>query len=137
MAVVGGRTLLTSDSDLGQMSTKTERACARIRVRHHHFEEYWALMGTGRRFVGLYCHMPLPIPALIRDRPTHFGTRSKLGPLQAISILLWQSCTAIRRRTKLCSCRSRLGEVTGTSSLRSSGRRRCEAIKGLGCHNEA
>lgn len=61
------------------------------------FRECSALIGTGRHFVGLYCHMPLPILLLIRaaitgtntyietravlqGRPTHFGTRSKARP---------------------------------------------------------
>lgn len=75
------------------------RMCVCVCVIGQVFEECSALIGTGRHFVGLYCHMPLPILLLIRtaitgthtllqSRPTHFGTCSKLRPLHVISILL-------------------------------------------------
>lgn len=82
--------LFTSNSDLGQMSTEMERVRAHryVCVISQVFGECSALIGTGRHFVGLYCRMPLPILLLIRVRPTHFGTRSKPGPLEVISILL-------------------------------------------------
>lgn len=69
------------------------------------FGECSALIGTGRHFVGLYCHMPLPILLLIRAAITGTNTYTqhtqpceadphtlahaqKLGPLHAISIPL-------------------------------------------------
>lgn len=47
-----------------------------------------ALTGTGRRFVGPYCHTPPPIVLLIRGRTAHAGTASKLRPVEVISIPL-------------------------------------------------
>lgn len=60
---------LYCSSDLGQMSSKMERACIFMCVCVSPaglFGERSALIGTGRQFVELYCHMPLPIQLLIR-----------------------------------------------------------------------
>lgn len=79
--------------------------------------------------------MPLPILPLIRLRPTHFGWRSKLGPLQVISILSLclaqrlggaQSCALVKaHRCSSGCCQCRQCWIW------------CKAIKGLGCHNLA
>lgn len=129
------------------------------------FGECLALIGTGRHFVGLYCHMPLPILLLIRaaitgtntyiqthavlqGRPTHFGTRSKAQPF----------CMRLAsHRVVLCSDQTEHGVVLLSRPIggsdgyiiapllfRSSGcchLRQCQiwcrAIKGLGCRNWA
>lgn len=96
------------------------------------FRECSALIGTGRHFVGLYCHMPRPILPLIRAAitathspadahaqsyeadPNTLALSQKLGLLHAISI---PSRCLVRRSNGARSRRGRREEVTGTSSL--------------------
>lgn len=65
------------------------------------FSEYSAVIGTGRHFVGLHRHMLLPVVLLIRGRTTHFGTHSKLRPVQVISIPLL--CLGDQAAQKSCA----------------------------------
>ncbi len=56
------------------------------------FGECSTLIGTGRHFVGLYCHMPLPILPLIRAAIT--GTHTSARTLTRQTHTLWHTLKA-------------------------------------------
>lgn len=123
----GWRSLLRSTSDRGQMSTKMECVCEYVCV----FGECSALIVTGRHFVGLYCHVPLPIELLIRVAIT--GTRMctctqntqieadphTLAHGQSLGLCMWLASHRVvlcSDQTELCSCGGWSEEVKSTSS---------------------
>lgn len=66
--------------------------CVRVCAASLVFGEYSALIGTGRHFVGLYCHMPLPILLLIRAAIT--GTHTRGCTLTRQTRTLWHTLKA-------------------------------------------
>lgn len=78
-----------SRPDSGQMSIKMDVCVCGGRSRFFS-GECSPLIGTGRHFVGLRCRTPLPIPPLIRIRPTRSGTGSAPG--------LWRRLAGYLRR---------------------------------------
>lgn len=70
--------------------------CARIYVCvfSHILGECLALIGTGRHFVGLYCHMPLPILLLIRAAITGTHTHTLARTLTRQTHTLWHTLKA-------------------------------------------
>lgn len=104
--VISWHSSLRSSSDLGQMSSKMDCVCAypcaRVRVCvccwPGFFGECSALIWTGRHFVGLYCHMPLPILPLIRAAITgshiHTHTHACERALTRQTHTLWHTLKA-------------------------------------------
>lgn len=80
--------MLKWGSDLDQMSSKKNEG---VRMCGLDLGECLLLIGTGRHFVGLYCHMPLPILPLIRVAITGahaFSTRRQTH-LYALAPTQW------------------------------------------------